>query len=66
MDGFNLTRIVTPESYVDFIDLVIPELQKRGSYKTAYETGTLREKVFQGTARLPEQHTGSTYRPLPH
>ena len=66
LDGFNLTRIVTPESYVDFIDLVIPELQKRGSYKTAYETGTLREKVFQGTARLPEQHTGSTYRPLPH
>jgi hypothetical protein len=40
----------------------VPELQRRGSYKTAYETGTLREKVFQGTARLPEQHTGSTYR----
>jgi alkanesulfonate monooxygenase SsuD/methylene tetrahydromethanopterin reductase-like flavin-dependent oxidoreductase (luciferase family) len=62
LDGFNLTRIVTPESYVDFIDLVVPELQKRGSYKTAYETGTLREKVFHSGARLPEQHTGSTYR----
>ena len=62
LDGFNLTRIVTPESYVDFIDLVVPELQRRGSYKTAYAQGTLREKVFQGTARLPEQHTGSTYR----
>jgi hypothetical protein len=47
---------------VDFIDLVVPQLQKRGSYKTEYASGTLREKVFHGTARLPEQHTGSTYR----
>ncbi|MBV4554695.1 LLM class flavin-dependent oxidoreductase [Pseudomonas sp. SWRI102] len=62
LDGFNLTRIVTPESYVDFIDLVIPELQRRGSYKTEYDDGTLRAKLFQGGARLPEQHTGSTYR----
>lgn len=62
LDGFNLTRIVTPESYVDFIDLVIPELQHRGSYKTAYDNGTLREKLFQREAQLPEQHTGADYR----
>ncbi|WP_246884489.1 LLM class flavin-dependent oxidoreductase, partial [Pseudomonas chlororaphis] len=62
LDGFNLTRIVTPESYVDFIDLVIPELQRRGSYKTAYDNGTLREKLFQREAQLPEQHTGAAYR----
>ncbi|MEK1943669.1 MAG: LLM class flavin-dependent oxidoreductase [Pseudomonas sp.] len=62
LDGFNLTRIVTPESYVDFIDLVIPELQRRGSYKTAYDTGTLREKLFHGAAQLPDQHTGAAYR----
>lgn len=63
LDGFNLTRIVTPESYVDFIDLVIPELQKRGSYKTAYDTGSLREKLFpEGGARLPERHVGTSYR----
>ncbi|MCK9816422.1 N5,N10-methylene tetrahydromethanopterin reductase [Pseudomonas chlororaphis] len=62
LDGFNLTRIVTPESYVDFIDLVIPELQRRGSYKTAYDSGTLREKLFQHDAQLPEQHTGAAYR----
>ena len=60
--SFVAKRIVTPESYVDFIELVVPELQKRGSYKTAYETGTLREKVFNAGARLPQQHTGSTYR----
>jgi FMN-dependent oxidoreductase (nitrilotriacetate monooxygenase family) len=63
LDGFNLTRIVTPESYEDFIDLVIPELQRRGSYKTAYEQGTLREKLFpEGEARLPEQHAGARFR----
>ena len=62
LDGFNLTRIVTPESYVDFIELVIPELQWRGSYKTAYDNGSLREKLFHGEAHLPEQHTGSAYR----
>lgn len=63
MDGFNLTRIVTPESYEDFIDLVIPELQRRGSYKTAYDNGTLREKLFpEGGARLPDRHAGASFR----
>jgi alkanesulfonate monooxygenase SsuD/methylene tetrahydromethanopterin reductase-like flavin-dependent oxidoreductase (luciferase family) len=62
LDGFNLTRIVTPQSYVDFIDLVIPELQRRGSYKTAYDSGSLREKLFHQEAYLPEQHTGAGYR----
>ena len=63
LDGFNLTRIVTPESYVDFIDLMIPELQRRGSYKTAYDNGSLREKLFpEGGARLQESHVGASYR----
>lgn len=63
LDGFNLTRIVTPESYEDFIDLVIPELQRRGSYKTAYEDGSLRKKLFpEGTDRLPERHAGAAHR----
>ena len=55
IDGFNLARTVTPECYEDFIDLVIPELQSRGSYKTAYADGTLREKLFgAGRAALPD------------
>ncbi|MHA6197878.1 LLM class flavin-dependent oxidoreductase [Pseudomonas wadenswilerensis] len=63
LDGFNLARTVTPESYEDFIDLVIPELQQRGSYKTAYDPGSLRQKLFPaGTAHLPADHPGAGYR----
>ncbi|MDH4612216.1 LLM class flavin-dependent oxidoreductase [Pseudomonas sp. BN102] len=61
LDGFNLTRIVTPESYADFIDLVIPELQARGAYKTAYAEGTLRHKLFGAGDRLPVDHRGAAF-----
>ena len=46
LDGFVLARTVAPECFVDFVDLVVPELQRRGVYKTAYGAGTLREKLF--------------------
>ncbi|MCE1118520.1 MULTISPECIES: LLM class flavin-dependent oxidoreductase [Pseudomonas] len=63
LDGFNLTRTVTPESFEAFIDLVVPELQRRGRYKTAYVEGTLREKLFASDhPHLPADHPGSTYR----
>ncbi|WP_332771058.1 LLM class flavin-dependent oxidoreductase [Pseudomonas sp. ESBL1] len=67
LDGFNLTRTVTPESFEDFIELVVPELQRRGRYKTAYSEGTLREKLFGARhAYLPAGHPGATYRnPIP-
>lgn len=62
LDGFNLTRIVTPESYADFIDLVVPELQNRGVYKTAYDEGSLRHKLFGQGPRLPDGHIGTHWR----
>lgn len=63
VDGFNLTHYVTPKDLEDFIDLVIPELQKRGIYKKEYHNGTLREKIFQsGTNLLSDDHPGSSYR----
>lgn len=62
LDGFNLTRIVTPQSYADFIDLVIPELQQRGRYKTAYADGTLRHKLFGQGPRLPADHPAAIWR----
>ncbi|MBF7688858.1 LLM class flavin-dependent oxidoreductase [Acinetobacter rathckeae] len=56
IDGFNLTRTVTPESYHDFIDWVIPELQQQGRYKTHYDSGTLRQKIFKQDQYLPAHH----------
>jgi FMN-dependent oxidoreductase (nitrilotriacetate monooxygenase family) len=61
VDGFNLSRTVVPECFEDVIDLLIPVLQARGAYKTAYGDGTYREKLF-GRARLPETHTAAQYR----
>ena len=33
VDGFNLAYAVTHETFRDFVDLVVPELQRRGVYK---------------------------------
>ena len=55
VDGFNLSRTVAPECFADFGRLVVPELQSRGAFKTAYRPGSLRQKLF-GQARLPDSH----------
>jgi FMN-dependent oxidoreductase (nitrilotriacetate monooxygenase family) len=63
IDGFNLAYAVTPESFEDFVSLVVPELQRRGVYKRDYRPGTLREKLFGlGHARLSPPHPAAKYR----
>jgi len=62
VDGFNLAFAVRPETFVDVADLLVPELQRRGRYKTAYREGTLREKLFGGPPRLQAPHVGASYR----
>ena len=61
LDGFNLAFAVRPETFRDVVDLLVPELQRRGRYKTAYRKGTLREKLF-GHARLGAQHPAARHR----
>ncbi|WP_342726477.1 LLM class flavin-dependent oxidoreductase [Bradyrhizobium sp. B097] len=64
INGFNLSYAVTPGGYRDFAELVVPELQRRGVYKTEYAPGTLREKIFgAGRARLPSSHPAASFRP---
>lgn len=41
-DGFNVLPPVLPASLDDFVDLVVPELQRRGLFRTRYEGTTLR------------------------
>jgi len=63
VDGFNLAYAVTPESFSDFVDLVVPELQRRGVYKRDYAPGTLREKLYgSGRSRLPNDHPAAGHR----
>ncbi len=44
-DGFNVIPPVFPTSLDDRVDLDVPELQRRGIYRTAYEGRTLREHL---------------------
>ena len=62
VDGFNLQNVITPGSFADFVEYVVPELQRRGAYKTAYRDGTLREKLFGRGPRLPHTHRAAGYR----
>ena len=48
-DGFNIMPPVMPGGLEDFVELVVPELQKRGLYRTCYEGHTLRDNL--GLAR---------------
>ncbi len=63
VDGFNLAYMVTPGSFVDFIDGVVPVLQRRGLMQAEYQPGTLREKLMgAGRARLRAPHPAAQYR----
>jgi FMN-dependent oxidoreductase (nitrilotriacetate monooxygenase family) len=63
LDGFNLRQFITPKTAESFIEYVVPELQRRGLYRTAYEESTLRERLFgAGQTRLPDSHPGARYR----
>ncbi len=44
-DGFNLLPPYVPGSLAEFIDLVLPELRRRGLFRTDYEGKTLRENL---------------------
>ncbi|UJL34691.1 LLM class flavin-dependent oxidoreductase [Cylindrospermopsis raciborskii Cr2010] len=52
-DGFNIMPPILPTGLDDFVDLVVPILQKRGLFRTEYEGNTLRENL--GLRRPPNQ-----------
>ena len=47
-DGFNITPTHLPAGIDDFVDAVVPELQRRGRFRAAYSGTTLRDHL-----RLP-------------
>ncbi len=52
-DGFNLLPPCVPGGIDDFVDLVVPELQRRGIFRKEYEGTTLRENL--GVSRPPHR-----------
>jgi FMN-dependent oxidoreductase (nitrilotriacetate monooxygenase family) len=44
-DGFNITPTHLPGGCEDFVELITPELQRRGLFRKEYEANTLRENL---------------------
>lgn len=64
VDGFNLAYAVAHETFEFVAAYLVPELQRRGVYRTAYTPGTLRQKLFGKGDRLTAPHPGAGYRDL--
>ncbi|KAH8888039.1 bacterial luciferase-like protein [Thozetella sp. PMI_491] len=63
LDGFNIVAQCNPESVEDVVELLVPELQRRGIYWKDYPVpgGTFRENLQErpGKPFLAENHPGS-------
>jgi hypothetical protein len=59
-DGFNIMFATVPAGLDDFVGLVIPELQRRGIFRTEYAGTTLREHL--GLPRPENQFFPATHR----
>jgi FMN-dependent oxidoreductase (nitrilotriacetate monooxygenase family) len=59
-DGFNYMAPVFPSQLDEFVETVIPELQRRGLYRTRYEASTLR-----GNLGLPLRESRHARREVP-
>ncbi|BBI34128.1 LLM class flavin-dependent oxidoreductase [Cohnella abietis] len=59
VDGFSVGQIVQPGTISDFVDLVVPELQRRGLVQSEYGEGTYRDKLFGQGPHLLSDHPGA-------
>ncbi len=65
VDGFNIAYISNPGSFEDVVELLVPELVKRGLMWDEYDvpSGTFRENIYGiGCSRLRNDHFGSTFK----
>jgi alkanesulfonate monooxygenase SsuD/methylene tetrahydromethanopterin reductase-like flavin-dependent oxidoreductase (luciferase family) len=63
VDGFNIAYHVTPGSFRDVAEHLIPELRRRGRAADAGEPVTLRQRIFgHDSIRLPDDHPAAGYR----
>ena len=63
IDGFNFAYAITPGTFEDLVEHIVPELQRRGRARTEYETSTLREHLYgPGQVHAEETHPARQYR----
>jgi FMN-dependent oxidoreductase (nitrilotriacetate monooxygenase family) len=63
LSSFMLRSFLHPGTLQDFGRLVVPELQRRGRYRTEYDGSTLRENVFgPGHSRVADSHPAASHR----
>jgi FMN-dependent oxidoreductase (nitrilotriacetate monooxygenase family) len=61
--GYMLNPLVSPGSLDDFAEWVIPELRKRGLYRSTPQAGTLRARLrTDGASHLPPSAYGAGFR----
>ncbi|MBN9757101.1 flavin-dependent oxidoreductase [Pseudonocardia sp. Ae406_Ps2] len=62
VDGFNLAYAVTPGTFADVVEHVVPELRRRGVLAEAPEGATLREHLQgAGQARVRADHPAAVH-----
>ncbi|KAH9903592.1 dibenzothiophene desulfurization enzyme A [Xylariomycetidae sp. FL2044] len=66
VDGFNFAYALFPQSFKDIIELLLPELQRRGLFWNDYAVagGTYRENFYgkEGQKRAPDDHVAASFR----
>ncbi|MER8027142.1 LLM class flavin-dependent oxidoreductase [Glutamicibacter protophormiae] len=62
VDGFNLAYAITPGTFEDIVEYVVPELQARGAYKTEYADGSLRNKLFGAGDHVKDTHRAAQFK----
>ncbi|KAI1881077.1 hypothetical protein JX265_001317 [Neoarthrinium moseri] len=67
IDGFTIAQMTAPGSLEDIVELLVPELRRRGVYLKASsedaEGLTIRERILgKGQKSLRDDHVGSTYK----
>jgi len=55
-DGFNIIPSMFPDDFDSFVNLVVPELQRRNLFRKAYEGNTLREHLG---LKVPDSRYGT-------
>jgi FMN-dependent oxidoreductase (nitrilotriacetate monooxygenase family) len=62
VDGFNFVYLVTPGSFDDLAEHLVPELDRRGRVRERGAPRSVRDALFGTGPRLPDDHPGTAFR----